>query len=37
MENESNELITILSMFNDELHAMAQTAMESENNDDVLF
>ena len=37
MENESNELITILSMFNDDLHAMAQTAMESENNDDVLF
>jgi methyl-accepting chemotaxis protein len=37
MEESSNDLITILSVLNDDLHTMAQTAMESDTDDDVLF
>ena len=37
MEDSSNELITILSVLNDDLHAMAQTAMDSDTDEDVLF
>lgn len=37
MESASNQLIHTLSKLNDELHTMAQTAMESEDDEDVLF
>jgi methyl-accepting chemotaxis protein len=37
MEGKSQAMIRILSALNDELHSMAQTAMESENVEDVLF
>jgi len=37
MEESSNELIHSLSSFNDDLHAMAQSAMDSDEDEDVLF
>jgi methyl-accepting chemotaxis protein len=37
MEDHSNDLINVLSVLNDELHSMAQVAMESDTDDDVLF